>query len=88
MARWPTRTRRSCSTAVGVWRALQGGTIQGGTVTTTNGASFIVNGSGTLDGVTVNGVLDVGNTYNDASLTVTDGLVLNGTALVGNPTNG
>ena len=43
--------------------------------------------SGTLDGVTVNGVLDVGNSINGAQLTVTNGLVLNGTALVGNPTN-
>ena len=53
----------------------------------TNGGSFIVNGSGTLDAVTVNGVLDVGNSYSGAVLTVTNGLVLNGTALVGNPTN-
>ncbi|MGO9199269.1 MAG: Ig-like domain-containing protein [Limisphaerales bacterium] len=72
---------------LGVW-ALQGGTIQGGTVTTTNGAALIVNESGTLDGVTVAGVLDVGNTYNGANLTVTNGLVLNGTALVGSPTHG
>ncbi len=68
--------------ASGSW-VLQGGTIIGGSVTTTGGASLIVSGSGTLDGVTVNGVLDVGNTYN-ANLTVTNGLVLNGTALVGN----
>jgi hypothetical protein len=40
-----------------------------------------------LDGVTVDGTLDVGNTYNGANLTVTNGLVLDGTALVGNPTN-
>ena len=43
--------------------------------------------SGTLDGVTVNGALDVGNSANGAYLRVTNGLVLNGTALVGNPTN-
>jgi hypothetical protein len=67
---------------------LSGGTIQGGTVTSTNGASLIVNGSGTLDGVTVNGVLDVGNSVNGAVLTVVDGLVVNGTGYVGNPTNG
>src|ERR1035441_6449183 len=65
---------------------LSGGTLQTATVVTTNGAALIVS-SGTLDGVTVNGVLDVGNTYNGANLTVLDGLVLNGTALVGNPTN-
>ena len=29
----------------------------------------------------------MGNTYNGASLTVTNGLVLNGTAYVGNPSN-
>ena len=38
--------------------------------------------------MTINGVLDVGNTYNAASLTVTNGLILNGTCYVGNPTNG
>ena len=67
---------------------LSGGTIQGGSITTSNGTSVIVSGSATLDGVTINGTLDVGNTYNGANLTVTNGLVLNGTALVGNPTNG
>jgi hypothetical protein len=41
---------------------------------------------GTLDGVTINGTLDVGNTYGVANLMVTNGLVLNGTALVGEPT--
>jgi RHS repeat-associated protein len=67
---------------------LRGGKILGGSVVTSNGASLVVN-SGTLDGVTMNGVLDVGNTSsNGVSLTVTNGLVLNGTALVGNPTNG
>ena len=34
----------------------------------------------TLDGVTVDGTLDVGNSVNGASLIVTNGLVLNGTA--------
>jgi len=54
---------------------LSGGTIQGCPITAANGASLIVTGSGNLDGVTVNGVLDVGNTYSDANLTVTNGLV-------------
>ncbi len=67
---------------------LSGGALQSATVITTNSASLTVDGVGTLDGVTVNGVLDVGNTYNAAQLTVLDGLVLNGTAVVGNPTNG
>ena len=64
---------------------LAGGAILGGTVVTTNGASLIVSGGGSsLDGVTVNGVLDVGNTYNYyIQVTVTNGLVLNGTAYVG-----
>jgi len=67
---------------------LTGGTLQTATVVATNGASLIVSGSGgTLNGVTVNGVLDVGNSYNNASLTVTNNLTLNGIALVGNPTN-
>ena len=65
---------------------LQGGTILDGTIAPANGGAFIVQ-SGTLDGVTVNGVLDVGNSANGAYLRVTNGLVLNGTALVGNPTN-
>ncbi len=66
---------------------LSGGTLQNATVVTTNGAGLIVN-SGTLDGVTINGVLDVGNSVDGARLTVLDGLTLNGTMLVGNPTNG
>ena len=70
---------------------LAGGTLAQATVLQgTNGAGLIVNGSGTLNGVTVNGILDVGNSYYNnygASLTVANGLVLNGTALVGNPTN-
>jgi hypothetical protein len=73
------------NTASGAW-VLNGGTVLGGAITTPGGASLVVN-NGTMNGVTVNGLLDVGNTYNGASLTVTNGLVLNGTALVGNPTN-
>jgi hypothetical protein len=65
---------------------LAGGTIHGGLVVTTNGSSLVVSG-GTLDSVTVNGTLDVGNSVNGAALVVTNFLVLNGTALVGNPTN-
>jgi hypothetical protein len=61
---------------------LNGGTILGGTVSTDNGGVLVVQ-SGTVDGVTVNGVLDLGNTYDWASLTVTNGLVLNGEAMVG-----
>ncbi len=72
----------------GSW-VLNGGTIIGGTVTATNGAALIVEGrSGILNGVTMNGTLDVGNSYGGCGVTVTNGLVLNGTMLVGNPTNG
>ena len=70
----------------GSW-VLAGGTIQGGTIQASNSAFFAVQ-SGTLDGVTVNGLLDVGNSISSATLTVTNGLTLNGTALVGNPTEG
>ena len=65
---------------------LAGGTLIGATVQA-NGGSLVVS-SGTMNGVTVNGTLDVGNTVNGASLIVTNYLVLNGAALVGNPTNG
>ena len=73
------------SAASGSW-VLSGGTVQGGTINQVNGAALIVS-SGTLDGVTVNGDWDVGSSVNGASLTVLNGLVLNGTLLVGNPTN-
>ncbi len=66
---------------------LNGGTVQGGAITSTSGASFIIR-SGTLDGVTVNGNWDVGASVDGAILTVTNGLTLNRTMLVGNPTNG
>ena len=79
-------TNTTLNAASGQW-FLSGGAVEGGTISTANGASFIVQ-SGTLDGVTVNGTLDVGNNLNGATLTVSNGLVLNGTALVGNPSNG
>ena len=65
---------------------LAGGTIANATINLTNGTSLIAQ-SGTFNGVTMSGTLDVGNSVNAADLTVTNGLVLNGTALVGNPTN-
>src|SRR5208282_4995491 len=66
--------------------SLAGGTIANATINLTNGTSLIVQ-SGTFNGVTMSGTLDVGNSVNAADLTVTNGLVLDGTALVGNPTN-
>ncbi len=59
---------------------LNGGTILGGTVNV-RGAAHLVPGSGTnqLIGVTVNGSIDIGA----GTLTVTDGLVVNGTVTLG-----
>ncbi len=57
------------------------GTIQGGTVSVAAGT--LLNLSGTLDGVTVNGNVQV--VGNDA-VTVEDGLTLNGTATLGDST--
>ena len=53
-----TNNTLALNAASGFW-TLQGGTIRGGTISTTDGAALVVQ-SGTLDGVTVNGVLDVG----------------------------
>ncbi len=54
--------------------------IHGGTIVTTNGASLLVNGNGSLlDGVTVDGVLDIGD-GGGGEVSVTNGLTLNGTA--------
>ena len=80
-----TNTTLTLNAASGPW-VLNGGTVQGGAITETTTNELIVN-NGTLDGVTVNGPLDVGNSVNGANLTVLDGLTLNGTMLVGNPTN-
>ena len=67
---------------------LLGGTIHGGTIVATNGNSLIVSGGGgKLDGVTVVGTVDVGDSVNGAVLDVTNGLILEGTMLVGNPSN-
>lgn len=62
---------------------FSGGTLAGATVaagTTIRGTSA---GSATLSGVTLNGVLDVSG-VSTATVSVRDGLTLNGTALVGN----
>ncbi len=81
-----TSTTLALNAASGSW-VLDGGTVLGGTITTAGGATLVVNGTGTFNGVTMDGTLDVGSSVNAADLTVTNGLVLNGTALVGNPTN-
>ncbi len=64
---------------------LQGAIIHGGAVTGTNGGQLIFSSS-TLDGVTVNGDMDL-TRVNGANATIVNGLVLNGTAYLGNPTN-
>src|SRR4029077_11557075 len=65
---------------------MVGGTITGGTVTTTNGATLkatINNGDGgTLSGVTLDGTLDL-RSYGFPNITITDGLTLNGTIDIG-----
>ncbi len=63
---------------------LLGGVIHGGTVDTA-GSARLVGLGGTLDGVTVNGQLEL--PIDGAALVVTNGLTLNGTAYVGG-TNG
>ena len=60
------------------------GTLTGGTVTETNGATLVGQG-GTLDGVTLNSNLTVTDNH---ALHVVDGLTLNGTATLGNSTTG
>ena len=59
--------------------ALSGGLIHGGSIVMSNNARLVV-GKLTLDGVTVNGDMDVGNDIYAALLTITNGLTLNGTA--------
>ena len=54
-----TNTTLALNATSGSW-VLNGGTLLGAPMTANSGVSFIVQ-SGTLDGVTVNGNLDVGN---------------------------
>ena len=67
---------------------LDGGTISGGTVTTADGTEVSIgvdSSSSTMDGVTLDGNLDL--TTDGATLTILDGLTLNGTATIGTPTD-
>ena len=63
---------------------MDGGAIEGGEITTTNGSALVVLGSANnrLDGVVLNGDLDL-TTINYAQVVITNGLELNGTAWVG-----
>jgi hypothetical protein len=76
-----TNTMLVVNGAVATW-TLAGGMISGGAVVTTNGGALEIY-NGTLDGVTVDGTVEVGSSGIGASLTVLDGLTLNGTMLVG-----
>jgi RHS repeat-associated protein len=68
---------------IGANLTLAGGTILGGTFSETGGAVISLSTSGgTLDGVTVNGVIDAATQSGNA--TVYDGLTLNGTLSLGN----
>ena len=66
----------------GTWN-LAGGTIQGGAIAGTNGGSWTVTANSTLDGVTLDAdttLLAISHGCNaNMSLTVVDGLTLNGT---------
>src|SRR6185436_1282869 len=68
---------------------LSGGMLRGATLLPGTGGQGIIatSGGGTLDGVTINGDLDVGRQNNGAGVSVVNGLVLNGTLYLGNPTN-
>ena len=60
-----------------------GGTIIGGTITTSGGNVLTaVNSSNTLSGVTLDGTLDMGSVF-APKMNVTSGLTLNGTILLG-----
>ncbi|HEV3343404.1 MAG TPA: hypothetical protein VG125_23735, partial [Pirellulales bacterium] len=68
---------------IGANLILAGGTVLGGTFTETGGAVISLSTSGgTLDGVTVDGIIDAAT--QSGKVTVYDGLTLNGTLSLGN----
>jgi RHS repeat-associated protein len=77
-------------THTGPWNLITG-TIDGGTITTVGSNDLVCGsngGGGYLNGVTVNGTLDVANNVSGvgaAGVNVTNGLTLNGSMLVGSP---
>ncbi|MBI3837471.1 MAG: hypothetical protein HY288_06010, partial [Planctomycetia bacterium] len=80
-----TGTTLDLNATTGSWN-IQGGTIKSGTVNESGGAGLIAtSGGGILDGVTVNGDLDLSQfpPVNAARLQILSGLVLNGTAILG-----
>jgi hypothetical protein len=71
--------------ATGSWN-FKGGAIIGGTVVETDGAALVpTTAGGTLDGITLDGDLDV--TGSTTHVTLADGLTLNGTLYLGNSNN-
>ncbi len=72
------------TTNVGTLKAVL---ISGGTIGLSNGPPVVIQNFVYFDAVTIKGTLDVGNTYSTTVLSVTNGLTLNGTILLGNPTN-
>src|SRR5205085_1676893 len=76
-----TNTSRSI-TLSGSGTIMLQGTISSGSVDMINGAR-LASTAGALDGVTVNGDLDI-STASGAFVTLTNGLTLNGTAFLGN----
>lgn len=77
-----TGTTLLLNAATGSWN-LKGGTLKGGTLTESDGTLLVIS-SGTLDGVIVNGDLDLSQYSYGASVTIKNNLVLNGTAYLGN----
>ncbi|MDB5330224.1 MAG: tandem-95 repeat protein, partial [Phycisphaerales bacterium] len=72
----------SLNAQTGSWN-LQGGTLAGGTLSETGGSGLLfTNSGGVLDGMTVNADLNLAS-VNGANVTVLDGLMLNGTAYLG-----
>jgi hypothetical protein len=85
-----TGTTLALNAATGSWN-LEEGILENGTLTETGGAELVITGSGgTLDGVTVDGILDLTGSltsrpYNgEVYATVLDGMALDGTAYLGN----
>jgi hypothetical protein len=68
--------------ASGSW-FINGGILRNAVLNESGGALLFIN-NGTFDGVTVNGDLDL-STVNGAHLQIMNGLVLNGTCSLGQP---
>jgi Malectin domain len=85
-----TGTTLALNAATGSWN-LDAGILKNGTLTESGGAELVITGSGgTLDGVTVDGILDLTGSMTsrpsngEVYATVLDGMTLNGTANLGN----